>query len=140
MAISPEIASNANAPEGVLSAAPEGVLEENKLESNYASAGQQQDDKIEAEDGTSVGEDVEEPEYVFGNDVEIDTRQPQQNRFDLPGGIVVSSEFDSGNLGKCYPSECGTPDKFTCWMSGDGLPYTPKGHFHTWFYFNVRGA
>jgi len=25
-------------------------------------------------------------------------------------------------------------------MSGDGLPYTPVGHYKSWFYFSVQGA
>ena len=25
-------------------------------------------------------------------------------------------------------------------MSGDGLPYTPVGHYKSWFYFSVKGA
>ena len=77
---------------------------------------------------------------MFTNDIPIDERQPQQNTWKMSGGVVISSEFDSGNLGKCYPAEDGSCDSFTCWMSGDGLPYTPKGHYHTWFYFSVNGV
>ena len=25
-------------------------------------------------------------------------------------------------------------------MSGDALPYAPRGHYHTWFYFSVKGV
>ncbi len=58
----------------------------------------------------------------------------------MPGGIEVSSKFDSGNLGKCYEDEDGEADTYTMWMSGDGLPYQPKGHYHTWFYFSVKNV
>ena len=78
--------------------------------------------------------------YEFENGIAVDSRQPQQNTFNLPGGIVVSSAFDSGNLGKCYPAEDGSSDTFTCYMSGDALPYASKGHYHTWFYFSVKGV
>ena len=78
--------------------------------------------------------------FEFTNEIEIDENQPQQNTFNLPGGVVVSSAFDSGNLGRCCPAEDGSEDTFTCYMSGDALPYSHKGHYHTWFYFNVKGV
>ena len=54
-------------------------------------------------------------------------------------GITVSSEFDSGNLSKCLQSET-EAKHFTCWMNGDGLPYTNVGHYRTWFYFSIKGV
>ena len=52
----------------------------------------------------------------------------------------MSSEFDSGNLGRCYPAEDGSADTYTCYMSGDGLPYAERGHYYSWFYFSVKGV
>ena len=57
----------------------------------------------------------------------------------MSGGITISSDFDSGNLSRCEQSE--TDEKyFTCYMNGDGLPYTNVGHYRTWFYFSVKGV
>ena len=56
-------------------------------------------------------------------DIAINPEHPQQNTWDFDGGITISSAFDSGNLGKCFASEDGEADTYTCWMSGDSLPY-----------------
>ena len=68
-------------------------------------------------------------------DIPVNSSQPAQNTFKFPDGIVVSSEFDSGNLSKCYTNE-NDPKYFNCWMSGDGMPYSAVGHYRTWFYFS----
>lgn len=38
----------------------------------------------------------------------------------------------------CAPAD--TPDTYNIWISGDSLPYDPKGHYKTWFYFSVSGV
>ena len=57
----------------------------------------------------------------------------------MKGGITISSDFDSGNLSKCVQSDT-DPNHFTCYMNGDGLPYTNVGHYKTWFYFSINGV
>jgi len=52
----------------------------------------------------------------------INTQYPSQNTFSFPNGIEISSEFDSGNLAKCYPDET-KPNTYICWLAGDGQPY-----------------
>lgn len=66
--------------------------------------------------------------------------QPQQNTFTFPDydGIVISSEFDSGNLARAVPVEDAENPTFNLYMSGDCLPYTPVGHYKSWFYFSVK--
>ena len=71
--------------------------------------------------------------------VPVNSSQPAQNTFRFPGGIEVSSEFDSGNLSKCYTAD-DDPKYFNCWMSGDGMPYSSFGHYRTWFYFSIKGV
>jgi hypothetical protein len=61
------------------------------------------------------------PIYPF-NPEEIIQRYPSQNTFEMPGGITISSEFDSGNLGKCFVDET-NPKSYICWLAGDGQPY-----------------
>lgn len=73
------------------------------------------------------------------NPDEIIAKYPNQNTFTFPNGIEISSEFDSGNLGKCFIDES-KPNSFICWLAGDGQPYTATGHFRTWFYFSVKGV
>lgn len=53
-------------------------------------------------------------------------------------GIIISSEFDSGNLSRCSVSDENS-NFINCWMSGDGLPYTNVGHYKSWFYFSIKG-
>ena len=65
--------------------------------------------------------------------------QPQQNTFEFDNGMVISSKFDSGNLKSCIQKD-DNENYFECLMSGDGLPYTPVGHYKSWFYFSVKGA
>lgn len=78
------------------------------------------------------------PNYPFNPD-EIITKYPSQTTFELPGGITISSEFDSGNLAKCIPDP-EKPNTYNCWLAGDGQPYTQQGLFRTWFYFSVKGV
>lgn len=66
------------------------------------------------------------------------TRYPSQNTFSFPTGVEISSEFDSGNLAKCFLDDT-KPNSYICWLAGDGMPYT-SGHFRTWFYFSVKGV
>ena len=87
----------------------------------------------------SVAADPDDP-FAFMAGIEINESHPQQNTFEMPGGITISSAFDSGNLGRCYVDEDGEPDTFNCWMSGDSLPYANRGHYYTWFYFSVKGV
>jgi hypothetical protein len=52
--------------------------------------------------------------------------------------LTFSSQFDSGNMRNCgIGEEEGT---YNLWISGDSLPYDPKGHYKTWFYFSVSGV
>jgi hypothetical protein len=62
---------------------------------------------------------------------------PAQGVFKFANGIEISSKFDSGNLARCDIED--DPNHFYCWMSGDALPYASRGHYHTWFYFSVKG-
>lgn len=32
------------------------------------------------------------------------------------------------------------PKQYNIWISADSLPYDPKGHYKTWFYFSVSGV
>ena len=73
----------------------------------------------------------------FDELVPLDNSNPQKAEFKFANGIEISSKFDSGNLAKCYTEE--DPNHYFCWMSGDALPYASKGHYHTWFYFSVKG-
>jgi hypothetical protein len=71
-------------------------------------------------------------------DTEINLRMPSQQTFLFPSGVEISSEFDSGNLAKCFVDE-EKPNSFTCWLAGDAEPYS-HGKFWTWFYFSVKGV
>ena len=73
------------------------------------------------------------------DDLPINDLHPQQNTWHLKGGLTVSSEFDSGNLSRCIQAE-GDNSHMTCYMNGDGLPYSNVGHYRTWFYFSVQGV
>ena len=53
-------------------------------------------------------------------------------------GLTFSSQFDSGNMRNC--SQGDTPKQYNIWISADSLPYDPKGHYKTWFYFSVAGV
>jgi hypothetical protein len=55
-------------------------------------------------------------------DLGVLTEQPQQNTFNFDE-ITISSEFCSGNLGRCEKVEDAENTTFNMWMSGDGLPY-----------------
>lgn len=92
-----------------------------------------------AKSAPAVADGNDDP-FAFMADIAINESHPQQNTWEMPGGITISSAFDSGNLGKCFADEDGEPDSFTCWMSGDSLPYASRGHYYTWFYFNVKGV
>jgi len=71
-------------------------------------------------------------------DLGVLTEQPQQNTFKFDE-ITISSEFCSGNLGRCVQVEDAENTTFNMWMSGDGLPYQSSGHYKSWFYFSVKG-
>ena len=73
------------------------------------------------------------------DDVVILDSQPQQNTWTFNNGIVISSAFDSGNLGRCTVDNSEI-SSFTMYMSGDSLPYTQVGHIWTWFYYSVKGV
>ena len=70
-------------------------------------------------------------------------QHPQQNTFtftyesEQPKMITISSEFDSGNIALCQDT---APYSYSIFMSEDGLPYSAKGHYRTWFYFSVTGV
>ena len=49
----------------------------------------------------------------------------------------MSSHFDSGNLKNCTQEG---PNLFHIWISPDSIPYDPKGHYKTWFYFSIKGV
>jgi hypothetical protein len=58
------------------------------------------------------------PAVAFNPD-EIITKYPNQNTFFFENGIEISSEFDSGNMGKCFKDEA-KPNSFIIWLAGDG--------------------
>lgn len=52
--------------------------------------------------------------------------------------LTFSSQFDSGNMRNCSKGD--NPNQYNIWISADSLPYDPKGHYKTWFYFSVSGV
>ena len=66
--------------------------------------------------------------------------QPQQGQWNFENGMVVSSQFCSGNLGRCALKTDTEEVGFDLFMSGDGLPYTATGHYKSWFYFSITGV
>ena len=61
-------------------------------------------------------------------DVPIHPEKPEHKTFNFANGVTVSSDFDSGNLAKCY-NEDGDTKKYICWLSGDAMPYSAVGHY-----------
>ena len=106
------------------------------LEFEDSKSDQQDSIKLSAE---KSGRPAAIPASTCLDDIAINPRHPQQNTFHMNRGITISSEFDSGNLSRCVQSDSDYKH-FTCYMSGDGLPYTNVGHYRTWFYFNVKGV
>ena len=94
----------------------------------------------DSEQGTqdSVEESDEEKPAELTADtfvLKID-ENPQQtvHRFE---GVVIRSDFDSGNLATC---EQVAPDKFEMRTSVDGLPYVHDSRMRTVFHFAVSGV
>ena len=63
--------------------------------------------------------------------------EPSEIKNDGEQVITISSQFDSGNMKNCVLEE---DDLFHIWISPDSIPYDPKGHYKTWFYFSVKGV
>ena len=80
----------------------------------------------------------EAPPLVITDQSQLINTHPQQTEHTFDG-IKISSKFDSGNLAsvRWNPEE---PTRFDLYLSGDGLPYTKRGHYFSWFYFSVTGA
>ena len=85
-------------------------------------------------------------QYHTEKDVKLRGDHPQQTIHFFKNGekisepeqdaITFSSQFDSGNMKNCTSDQ---PDTYNIYISPDSIPYDPKGHYKTWFYFSVKG-
>ena len=101
-----------------------------------------------------IDEDDENEEVDIDKNLPFETQFPMRKTFSFDN-IIISSDFDGGNMRRWKPSETdpikliqNSPEnieqqniekKFDIWISWDGLPYRKSG-LKTWFYFYVQGA
>ena len=85
------------------------------------------------EDGEK--DEINEPKNMMRYNL-VD-QNPQHVVKEFGNGVVVRSDFDSGNLRQVYQV---SDNEYEMLVSSDGLPYSFDSKMHTTFHFKISGV